>query len=332
MVQGADGNLYGTMSYGGPLDGGVVFRLTLGPGPSPTVARVSPSIGPASGGTVTTISGTDFQPGAGVIFGGTPAATVTYVSATTIYALTPAHAAGAVTVTVTNPDLQAGSMAAAYAYSDAASPSVTMILPNNGTTLGGTAVTIAGANFMSGATVTIGGVAATGVSFVDATTITATTGAHATGTVDVVVTNPDPQAGTLTNAFFYVPPPSATKFFTLTPCRLVDTRNPDDPLGGPALQPNAVRLFTVTNACGIPSSAVSISANVAVVPAGAGHLAFFPGNGLATGTANLNFNAGKVRAGNSILYLATDGTGGIKVLNGSASANHLVLDVNGYFQ
>lgn len=146
------------------------------------------------------------------------------------------------------------------------------------------------------------------------------------------MTNPDPQAGTLTNGFFYAPPPSATKFFTVTPCRIVDTRNPDDPLGGSALQPNAVRLFTVTNVCGIPSSAISISANAAVVPAGAGHLAFFPGNGLATGTANLNFNAGKTRASNSILYLATDGSGGIKVLNGSATANHLVLDVNGYFQ
>jgi len=69
------------------------------------------------GRTVVTVSGTEFQPGATVSFGGTPATGVTDISATTIFALTPVHAAGAVTVTVTNPDLQAGSLASAYTYS-----------------------------------------------------------------------------------------------------------------------------------------------------------------------------------------------------------------------
>jgi hypothetical protein len=64
-------------------------------------------------------------------------------------------------------------------------------------------VTITGSNFVAGATVTLGGVAATGVTVVSATTITATTGAHAAGAVNVVVTNPDTQAGTLTNGFTY---------------------------------------------------------------------------------------------------------------------------------
>jgi hypothetical protein len=38
------------------------------------------------------------------------------------------------------------------------------------------------------------------------------------------------------------------EFFTLEPCRLIDTRNPAGPLGGPALQPGAARLFVVTGA------------------------------------------------------------------------------------
>jgi hypothetical protein len=32
------------------------------------------------------------------------------------------------------------------------------------------------------------------------------------------------------------------------------------------------------------------------------------------------------------VYLATDGTGGVNVFNGSASTNDFILDVNGYFK
>ena len=67
-------------------------------------------------------------------------------------------------------------------------PRVTGITPNAGTTLGGTAVTIAGANFSAGATLSIGGVAATLVTVVDASTITATAPPHDAGSADVVVT------------------------------------------------------------------------------------------------------------------------------------------------
>ena len=64
-------------------------------------------------------------------------------------------------------------------------------------------MTITGTGFLSGATVTLGGTAATNVSVVSSTSITATTPAHAAGTVDVVVTNTDSQNGTLTNGFTY---------------------------------------------------------------------------------------------------------------------------------
>ena len=117
LVQGSDGNSYGTTYSAGARAGGVVFRLTPGPGPSPTVTGVSPANGPVSGGTVVTVSGTQFQPGAAVTFGGTSAIGITYVSETTVHALTPVHAAGAVTVAVTNPDLQTGSLPSAYTYS-----------------------------------------------------------------------------------------------------------------------------------------------------------------------------------------------------------------------
>jgi IPT/TIG domain/FG-GAP-like repeat len=85
-------------------------------------------------------------------------------------------------------------------------PTVTSISPNAGSTRGGTVVNITGTNFTEPAQVkvTIGGTAATGVTVVSATSITAITGAHpAAGLVDVAVTN---KAGTATgsNLFRYV--------------------------------------------------------------------------------------------------------------------------------
>lgn len=84
-----------------------------------------------------------------------------------------------------------------------AAPTVTQIAPPNGPATGGTTVTITGTGFQTGATVAIGGVAATGVSVGSSTSITSTTGAHAAGAASVVVTNPDSQSGTLTNGFTY---------------------------------------------------------------------------------------------------------------------------------
>lgn len=85
----------------------------------------------------------------------------------------------------------------------AAAPTVTGCNPSSGPTTGGTPVSISGTNFQNGATVSIGGVAATGVGFIGSTSLSATTGAHAAGAANVVVTNPDAQSGTLSNGYTY---------------------------------------------------------------------------------------------------------------------------------
>ncbi len=77
------------------------------------------------------------------------------------------------------------------------------VTPTSGPTSGGTPVTLSGTGFQSGAVVKLGGVVATGVVVVNGTTITATTPAHTAGAVDVVVTNPDLQSGTLVGGFTY---------------------------------------------------------------------------------------------------------------------------------
>src|SRR5262249_50215842 len=85
----------------------------------------------------------------------------------------------------------------------AGSPSVTSIAAASGPASGGTAITITGTGFVSGATVTIGTFAATNVVFNGATSITCSTPALTAGTPnDVVVTNPSTLKGTLAKGWF----------------------------------------------------------------------------------------------------------------------------------
>ncbi|MDP9122051.1 MAG: hypothetical protein M3O15_11925, partial [Acidobacteriota bacterium] len=126
----------------------------------------------------------------------------------------------------------------------------------------------------------------------------------------------------------------AASFFTLPPCRLIDTRNPLSPLGGPILQSGALRTFALAGSCAIPLGARSLSANITVVqPAAAGDLRLFPADSPSTPpTSTINFRAGVTRANNALLTLPLDSTGGIQVQLDSTGPVHLILDVNGYFQ
>jgi hypothetical protein len=82
---------------------------------------------------------------------------------------------------------------------------VTAIQPTSGSTFGGTTVTISGENFAVGASVTVGGVAATSVTILSSTTLTAITPARAAGPADVAVAVGGRQA-TLPGAFQFVTP------------------------------------------------------------------------------------------------------------------------------
>jgi hypothetical protein len=88
-------------------------------------------------------------------------------------------------------------------------PRVNSISPSSGTTLGGTSVTISGANFAAGASVSIGGAAATDVTVVSSSTLTAKTPQHAAAEADVVVTVAG-RNGALARAFTFVAPPMVT--------------------------------------------------------------------------------------------------------------------------
>lgn len=345
----------GTSSSNGILDditGATCLASVSGGGvpPGPSGVAISPSSGPIAGGQAVTITGSGFTSGATVsfvelpsnnVFGGSPNAKaltgVSVVNATTITAVTPsATNTGLVDVVVMNADRQTATLRSGYTYSNAPpAPAVTAVSPNTGPTSGGTSVTITGSGFVATPTVTFGGTAATGVTFVSATTLTATAPAHAAGLVNVVVTNPDAQSGTLTNGFAYLPPASTTRYYAITPCRLFDTRNATGPdAAAPALVAGATRTFDVSGRCGVPEAAVSLTVNVTVTgPGAAGELRIFPGNGISPNppASAISYAAGKTRANNAVLRLATDGTATYKVQNVSAAGTHFILDVSGYF-
>jgi glucose/arabinose dehydrogenase len=121
-------------------------------------------------------------------------------------------------------------------------------------------------------------------------------------------------------------------FFTLAPCRLVDTRRPTGPLGGPALEAQTTRTFVLHGACGVPTSARALALNVTVTAAArVGHLRLHPSDELRPSSSTINFQAGQNRANNTVARLGTDG--GLSVFcSMSTGTVHLVLDVVGYFE
>lgn len=90
-------------------------------------------------------------------------------------------------------------------------PLATGLSPSIGTTNRGTVVRVAGSGFQAQATVTLGGIVVDPKAvyvFLDGTTIQLSPPAHAAGTVDVIVTNPDGKTTTLVSAYVYAPPDS----------------------------------------------------------------------------------------------------------------------------
>jgi hypothetical protein len=84
------------------------------------------------------------------------------------------------------------------------SPTISSISPNTGTAAGQTTVTISGSNFCSTATATIGGVALSNVTVVNANTITGTTGQTTTAGAATLSVTTGGQSPSLSNAFTYV--------------------------------------------------------------------------------------------------------------------------------
>ena len=172
---------------GNTVEGTAPFNVTVA---APTVTSVTPNNGPTAGGTSVSIVGTNLSSTTAVSFGGTAAATFANVDATHVTATSPAHAAGTVDVTVTTSGGGTSGIVAGdhFTFNAPPLPTVTSVTPNNGSTAGGTSVSIVGTNLSGATAVSFGGTAAATFSNVDATHVNATSPAHAAGQVDVTVT------------------------------------------------------------------------------------------------------------------------------------------------
>lgn len=175
---------------------------------APSIASVTPSRGPVAGGTRITLHGADFQSGALVRIGGSPAVATAVVDANTVTTLTPPGVAGTADIELTNIDSQRGVSMAGFTYD--AAPSIASLSPTTGSTNGGTVVTLTGTGFVAGAEVLFGLTASSAVNVVSTTQLTAIAPASAKNVVPVTVRNVDGQSATLANAFAFVDAPMLT--------------------------------------------------------------------------------------------------------------------------
>ncbi len=128
------------------------------------------------------------------------------------------------------------------------------------------------------------------------------------------------------------------QFFSLTPCRLFDTRAPSGPTGGAPMADQVADEFEVQGVCGVPVGATAVTVNAtAVGPTGAGFLTLYPTGITRPVVSSLNFNAGEPALGNgAIVPLADQAVNPLdlsvfpKVVG--PGTVHVVLDVTGYFQ
>jgi hypothetical protein len=132
------------------------------------------------------------------------------------------------------------------------------------------------------------------------------------------------------------PPVSTTTgaldFYTVSPCRLLDTRSAYGPFGGPALSQVSQRVLPTTGLCGVPVTAKALALNVTVVAAPApGHVSLFPGDGTPGVSTSISFGPGQTRGNNAVAKLSSSGSGTLGLVSTTGPVN-VILDVTGYFQ
>jgi titin len=121
-------------------------------------------------------------------------------------------------------------------------------------------------------------------------------------------------------------------FYTVTPCRVADTRDPAGPYGGPALSSGVERNFLLWNRCGVPATARAVSVNLTVTESGGqGHLTLYPAGSPIPPVSTINYGPGQTRANNAIVTLGPVGELTVRCVQTQLQV-HAILDLNGYFE
>jgi PKD domain/Gametolysin peptidase M11 len=152
------------------------------------------------------------------------------------------------------------------------------------------------------------------------------------GTYTVQLTASNGSGSTTTTHTVTVSPALTTSFYTLTPCRVIDTRNAFGAYGGPYLFANNTRSFTLTGRCGIPATAKAIATNVTVTAGtAAGFLTLYPGGSLLPSVSAINYRTRQTRANNLLVGLGSSGDLLVRCFQPSGTVQ-FILDVTGYFE
>ncbi len=149
------------------------------------------------------------------------------------------------------------------------------------------------------------------------------------GAVSVFVTHDTDVVLDINGYFAPLNTPNALTFYPLPPCRVLDTRNPNGPLGGPFLAGQTPRAIPMmSSSCGVPVGADAYSLNLAVVPhVPLGYLTVWPTGSSQPYVASLNASTGTVTSNAAIVPAGTSGS--ISVF--ASNDTDLVIDINGYF-
>lgn len=123
-------------------------------------------------------------------------------------------------------------------------------------------------------------------------------------------------------------------FFTVVPCRVLDTRNPSGPYGAPPLVANGDRTFVISGQCNIPTTAKAIAGNVTVTGSTSpiGDLRLRPGGTPLLSTSTINYSLGQTRANNIVIPLGAAGDITVRCAGSPGTVVDFIFDVTGYFE
>lgn len=329
LLQGSDGNFYGTTGYGGNTN-----QFNCSPRGCGTIFKITP------GGILTTLYSFCLQ--SNCADGATPLAGLIQATDGNFYGTTAAGGGGMTgTVFRITP---AGTFTCLYGFGsggdDGARPTGKLVQAADGNLYGttssgnanlsnsGTIFVITPAGNLttlydfcppnddpcpSGSVVIAGLVQAADGSFYGATT---TRGAYGYGTIF-----------RLTVALV----PTRTEFVPVTPCRLLDTRPQSGghgPIQGGTSQSFNLPQLAQANGCAALSSALAYSLNVTVVPHGPlGYLTIWPTGENQPYVSTMNSYDGRTKANATIVPAGTSGAVDVYVSN----TTDVVLDIDGYF-
>jgi uncharacterized repeat protein (TIGR03803 family) len=314
LLQGTDGNFYGTTIGGGAYctansGCGTVFKIT--PSGSLTTLHSFDDTDDGKAPFARLVHATDGNFYGTTAFGANPACTTGLHGCGTVFRLTGPPPSTTTVTSSPNPSTfgDVVTITATVGPLGPPAPTGSVSFTSNGVTISG----------------------CTAVPLTSQLTAVCTTSTLAVGTDAIVATysgdaNYSGSSGTLSQ--LVNPTPSPLQFVAVTPCRLVDTR-PDRGGSGP-IPGGTFQSFPIPQegGCNIPDTAAAYSLNVSVVPQGQlGYLTIWPTGEGRPVVATLNSLDGRIKADAAIVPAGANGAVSVYVTN----TTNVILDINGYF-